>query len=58
MVVHWLESYFEQFEDFIESNNNKGIDYCIYLSSIEEEIEIYSEDDWEFIENSNIELLT
>ena len=46
----------ENFEDFIESNNNQGIDYCIYLSSIEEEIELYSDDDWEFVENSNIEL--
>ena len=46
----------EKFEDFIESNNNQGIDYCIYLSSIEEEIELYSDDDWEFIENSNIEI--
>ena len=46
----------ENFEDFIESNNNQGIDYCIYLSSIEEEIELYSDDDWEFMENSNIEL--
>jgi len=46
----------EKFEDFIESNNNKGIDYCIYLSSIEKEIELYSDDDWEFMENSNIEL--
>ena len=46
----------EKFEDFIESNNNQGIDYCIYLSSIEEEIELYSDDDWEFMENSNIEL--
>ena len=46
----------EKFEDFIESNNNQGIDYCIYLSSIEEEIELYSDDDWEFVENSNIEL--
>ena len=48
----------EKFEDFIESNNNQGIDYCIYLSSIEEEIELYSDDDWEFVENSNIKLLT
>ena len=46
----------EKFEDFIESNNNQGIDYCISLSSIKEEIELYSDDDWEFMENSNIEL--
>ena len=46
----------EKFEDFIESNNTQGIDYCIYLASIEEEIELYSDDDWEFIENSNIEV--
>ena len=46
----------EKFEDFIESNNTQGIDYCIFLSSIEKEIELYSDDDWEFVENSNIEL--
>ena len=46
----------EKFEDFIESNNNNGIDYCIYLSSIEEEIELYSDNDWEFVKNSDIEL--
>ena len=46
----------EKFEDFIESNNNQGIDYCISLSSTEKEIELYSEDDWEFVENSNIKL--
>ena len=46
----------EKFEDFIESNNNQGIDYSIYLSSTGEEIELYSDEDWEFIENSSIEL--
>ena len=47
----------EKFEDFIESNNTQGIDYCIFLSSIEKEIELYSDDDWEFVENSNIQLM-
>ena len=47
----------EKFENFIESNNTQGIDYCIFLSSIEKEIELYSDDDWEFVENSNIHIL-
>ena len=47
----------EKFDDFIESNNTQGIDYCIFLSSIEKEIELYSDDDWEFVENSNIQLM-
>ena len=46
----------EKFDDFIESNDTKGIDYSIYLSSIDKEIELYSDDDWEFVENSNIQL--
>ena len=47
----------EKFEEFLESNNSQGIDYSIFLSSIEKEIELYSEDDWEFVENKNVELL-
>ena len=47
----------EKFEEFVEFNNNQGIDYSINLSSIEEEIELYSDDDWEFVENTNVELL-
>ena len=47
----------EKFEDFIESNNTQGIDYCIFLSSIEKEIELDSDDDWEFVENSNIHIM-
>ena len=47
----------EKFEEFIEINNSQGIDYSIYLSSLEEEIELYSDDDWEFVENTNVELL-
>ena len=47
----------EKFEEFIEFNNNQGIDYSINLSSVEEEIELYSDDDWEFVENTNVELL-
>ncbi len=47
----------EKFENFIEPNNTQGIDYCIFLSSIEKEIELYSDDDWEFVENSNIHIL-
>ena len=46
----------EKFEEFFEINNNNGIDYSIYLSSVEEEIELYSDDDWEFVENTNVEL--
>ena len=52
----YIEISDEKFEDFIESNNNQGIDYSIYLSSTGEEIELYSDEDWEFIENSSIEL--
>ena len=47
----------EKFEEFFEFNNSQGIDYTIYLSSAEEEIELYSDDDWEFVENTNVELL-
>ena len=47
----------EKFDEFIEFNNTQGIDYSIYLSSVEEEIELYSADDWEFLENANVELL-
>ena len=47
----------EKFEEFFEFNNRQGIDYSIYLSSVEEEIELYSSDDWEFVENRNVELL-
>ena len=47
----------EKFENFIESNNTQGIDYCIFLSSIEKEIELDSDDDWEFVENSNIHIM-
>ena len=47
----------EKFEEFLESNNSQGIDYSIFLSSIEKEIELHSEDDWEFVENKNVELL-
>ena len=48
----------EKFEEFLEFNNSCGIDYSIYLSSVEEEeIELYSSDDWEFLENTNVELL-
>ena len=47
----------EKFEDFLEFNNSQGIDYSIYLSSAEEEIELYSDDDWEFVQNTNVELL-
>ena len=46
----------EKFEEFLEINNSQGIDYSIYLSSVEEEIELYSDDDWEFVENTNVEL--
>ena len=47
----------EKFEEFIKFNNTQGIDYSIYLSSVEEEIELYSDDDWELVENKNVELL-
>ena len=47
----------EKFEEFIEFNNSQGIDYSIYLSSVEEEIELYSGDDWEFVENTKVKLL-
>ena len=47
----------EKFEEFLESNNSQGIDYSIFLSSKEKEIELYSGDDWEFVENTNVELL-
>ena len=47
----------EKFEEFIKFNNTQGIDYSIYLSSLEEEIELYSDDDWELVENKNVELL-
>ena len=47
----------EKFEEFLESNNSLGIDYSIFLSSIEKEIELHSDDDWEFVENTNVELL-
>ena len=46
----------EKFEEFTEINNSNGIDYSIYLSSIDEEIELYSDDNWEFVENRNVEL--
>tara|TARA_Y100001978_G_scaffold116938_1_gene104305 strand:- start:141 stop:548 length:408 start_codon:yes stop_codon:yes gene_type:complete len=46
----------EKFEEFLEINNSQGIDYSIYLSSVEGEIELYSDDDWEFVENTNVEL--
>ena len=46
----------EKFEEFFKINNSQGIDYSIYLSSVEEEIELYSDDDWEFVENTNVEL--
>ncbi len=46
----------EKFEEFLEINNSHGIDYSIYLSSVEGEIELYSDDDWEFVENTNVEL--
>ena len=53
--------YFEisenKFQDFIEINERQGIDYSIYLYSIEKEIELYSDEDWEFVENSNTKLL-
>ena len=47
----------EKFEEFLEINNSRGIDYSIYLSSVEGEIELYSDDNWEFVENRNVELL-
>ena len=47
----------EKFEEFIEFNNIQGIDYSIYLSSLGEEIKLYSDDDWEFVMNTNVELL-
>ena len=47
----------EKLEKLLEVNNNNGIDYTIYLSSINEQIELFSDDDWEFIENVNIKLL-
>ena len=47
----------EKLEKLLEVNNNNGIDYTIYLSSINEKIELFSDDDWEFIENVNIKLL-
>ena len=47
----------EKFEEFLESNNSQGIDYSIFLSSIEKDMELHSEDDWEFVENTNVELL-
>ena len=46
----------EKFEEFTEINNSNGIDYSIYLSSIDEEIELYSDDNWEFVENRNVEI--
>ena len=46
----------EKFEEFLEINSSQGIDYSIYLSSVEGEIELYSDDDWEFVENTNVEL--
>ena len=46
----------EKFEEFLEINNSQGIDYSIYLSSAEGEIELYSDDDWEIVENTNVEL--
>ena len=46
----------EKFQKFLEINNSQGIDYSIYLSSVEGEIELYSDDDWEFVENTNVEL--
>jgi len=46
----------EKFEEFFEINNSQGIDYSIYLSSVDEEIELYSDDDWEFVENANVKL--
>ena len=53
--------YFEisenKFQDFIEINERQGIDYSIYLHSIEKDIELYSDEDWEFVENSNTKLL-
>ena len=52
----YFEIYDEKFEEFFEINNSNGIDYSIYLSSVEEEIELYSDDDWEFVENTNVEL--
>lgn len=53
----YFEISHKKFEEFIVSNNSQGIDYSIYLSSIDEEIELYSDDDWEFVENTNVELL-
>ena len=47
----------EKFEDFIEANNTQGIDYSIFLYSIEKEIKLYNNDYWEFVENSNIQLM-
>ena len=47
----------EKFKEFIEFNNSQGIDYSIYLSSAEEEIELYSDEEWKITENTNVELL-
>ena len=47
----------EKVEELLEVNNNNGIDYTIYLSSINGKIELFSDDDWDFIENVNIKLL-
>ena len=47
----------EKLEELIEFNNTQGVDYSIYLCSIEKEIELYSDDDWEFVENTNVKLL-
>ena len=33
-----------------------GVFIIFFLSSIDKEIELYSDDDWEFVENSNIQL--
>ena len=44
----------EKLEKLLEVNNNNGIDYTIYLSSNDEQIELFSDDDWELIDNVKI----
>ena len=47
----------ENLEKFLDFNSKNGIDYSIYICSIDEQIQLFSDDDWEFIENVNIKLL-
>ena len=45
-----------QLGTFLELNSERGVDYTLFLASKDGAVELWSGDDWEFIENRNVVL--